>query len=75
MLSQERQFIPVSPLKFYFPVGYVEKTAASESERIFPFQHAPLAILENVFNDADHFGPGKFPFKYEQGTITIRRII
>ena len=38
----------------------MKKAAASQAQRIFPFQYGPFAFRKNIFHDADHFDAGKF---------------
>lgn len=56
MHAQECQFIPISSLKYDFAVEDVEKTAPSQSEWVAPLQHTPIAVFEDVLDNADHLG-------------------
>jgi hypothetical protein len=64
MLAQKRQSIPITTLKHDFIPFELEKAAAPQPQRIGPLQHAPLAVFEDVFNDANHFGQREFVHKH-----------
>ena len=75
VLFQEREFVPISPLKYNFPFHYMEKAASAKPKRIFPFQNGPLAIFEDVFNDRGHFNSKFIPEHFIYGLLAHDRFI
>lgn len=59
VLPQEAQLVPVAALEGDLAVLHAEEAAAAQAQRVLPFQHGPLAVLEEVFHDAHHLGPGE----------------
>jgi hypothetical protein len=53
---EERQLIPVSPLKFNQSADHAKEAATTQSLRIAPLQDGPLAVLEKVLGDTVHLG-------------------
>ena len=66
MLQEKGQLIPIATLENNLILLNLEKSAASQIKRIAPFQNRPLAVLKDVFDDADHFGGGKLCFKHQE---------
>lgn len=50
------QFIPVASLKGNLAVYDMEKSATAQAFWVAPFEDSPLAILKEVFWNANHFG-------------------
>lgn len=52
--TQKGQLVPVAALEHNPATDDVEESTASQTERIPPFKDAPLAVLEDVFDLANH---------------------
>ena len=48
MHAEKRELVPVAPLLHDSAVLHLEKSAASEAERIVPFENGPLSVLEQI---------------------------
>src|SRR5579871_2021886 len=53
---EERQLVPIAPLKCDLPINDMEEPASAQSLRVPPFQDGPLAVFEEIFPDANHLG-------------------
>jgi hypothetical protein len=62
--AKKRQLIKVAALKNDLIVPHVKKTAPSHANGIAPFKHCPLTVLEQIFNDASHFGAAEFDLEH-----------
>jgi len=51
---QEAELVPIAALEGDLIVDDVEEAAASEAERIAPFEDRPIADLEEIIGNADH---------------------
>src|SRR6516165_8458199 len=56
---KKRGSVPIPALKNDFVVLDTKETAAPQAEQVLPFKDRPLAVLEDVFGDADHFRSGE----------------
>lgn len=65
----ERQFVPIAPLKGDPSVNDMEEAAAAQPFWIPPFQDRPLAIRKQVFANADHLGGVKARLEHRTNGI------
>src|SRR5262245_1043691 len=59
VLTQERQFVPVSTLEHDLVGNDVEEAAAAQAQRIPPLEYGPLTVFKDVLDDAYHLGRGE----------------
>jgi len=68
--SEEGQLISIAPLKCDASVNDVEEAASTQSLRVPPLQDGPLAILEEVFGNANHLGRVKALLEHGSNSLT-----
>jgi len=61
---EKLQFVPITALESDAPTAHREEAAASETQRIAPFECSDLSRLVNGFDDAGHLGEGELPFEH-----------
>src|SRR5262245_11215912 len=54
MQPQERQLVPVASLELDKRIPHMEETAPTKSKGVPPLQNRPLAILEQILDEAHH---------------------
>ena len=52
--AQERQLVPLAGLELDERAPHAEEAASAQSEGVPPLEDRPLAVLEQVLDDADH---------------------
>src|SRR6516162_3072608 len=57
--AQERQLVPVAALKCDPPVHHMEEPTTSQAAGVAPLKDSPLALGEEILDDAVHPGRGK----------------
>jgi hypothetical protein len=56
MKAEKGELIPIASLKDDAPIDHAEEPTTTEPQRIAPFQDRPLAVFEEILNDASHRG-------------------
>ena len=76
MQLEEGQLVPIAALECDLAAEHVEKPASPEAQRVAPFEDRPFAVLEKIFDDADHFGCGEFPDEHgSDGVASFDRVL
>ena len=60
MQPEKGELVPVAALEGDLAVAYMEEPTAAQASRIAPFENGHVAILEDIFHHAYHFGRGEF---------------
>jgi len=65
----EGELVPIATLDDDLTLDHTEKAATAETQRIGPFQNRPLAVFEDVLDNASH--RGLFELSHEHGPDVI----
>lgn len=66
---EERQLIEITALEHDLIVAHVEKAAAAKTVGIAPLQGRPLAVAEQVLDDAGHLRAAEFDLEHSPDRV------